>query len=68
MGFAGLRGGIWNVLINLKDITDPAFNAEMQSRCAKLLADAQALLERAMAYGDGKLAGMLEKKQRKEKV
>ncbi len=68
MGFAGLRGGIWNVIINLKDITDPAFNAEMQSRCARLLADAQALLERAMAYGDGKLAGMLEKKQRKEKV
>jgi glutamate formiminotransferase/formiminotetrahydrofolate cyclodeaminase len=68
MGFAGLRGGIWNVLINLKDITDPAFTADLQDRCARLLADAQALLERAMAHGDGKLAGMLEKKQRKEKV
>jgi hypothetical protein len=38
----------------------------MQSRCARLLGEAQALLERAMAYGDGKLAGMLEKKSRKE--
>jgi len=66
MGFAGLRGGIWNVLINLKDITDPAFTADMQGRCARLLDDAQALLARAMAHGDGKLAGMLEKKPRKE--
>jgi glutamate formiminotransferase/formiminotetrahydrofolate cyclodeaminase len=68
MGFAGLRGGIWNVLINLKDITDPAFTADMQSRCAQLLADAKTLLDGAMAYGDGKLAGMLEKKPRREKV
>jgi len=63
MGFAGLRGGIWNVLINLKDITDPAFNADMQDRCAKLLADAQAMLDASMAHGDGKLAAMLEKKK-----
>ena len=68
MGFAGLRGGIWNVLINLKDITDPAFNADMRDRCARLLADAQVLLERALAYGDGKLAAMLEPKPRKEKA
>ena len=64
MGFAGVRGGIWNVLINLKDITDPAFNADLQARCAKLLADARALLEGALAYGDGKLAAMLEKNSR----
>ena len=65
MGFAGVRGGIWNVLINLKDITDPAFNADLQARCAKLLADARALLEGALAYGDGKLAAMLEQKSRR---
>jgi glutamate formiminotransferase/formiminotetrahydrofolate cyclodeaminase len=63
MGFAGLRGGIWNVLINLKDITDAAFNREMEKRCADLLAEARALLEAAMAFGDGKLAGMLEPKK-----
>jgi len=62
MGFAGLRGGIWNVLINLKDITDPAFNADLRGRCAQLLADAAALLEATLAHGDGKLAAMLEKK------
>jgi glutamate formiminotransferase/formiminotetrahydrofolate cyclodeaminase len=68
MGFAGLRGGIWNVLINLKDIADAAFRADMEARCARLLADARALLDAAMAHGDGRLSGMLEKKQRKENV
>jgi glutamate formiminotransferase / formiminotetrahydrofolate cyclodeaminase len=61
MGFAGVRGGIWNVLINLKDITDPAFNASMRDRCAGLLGDAQALLDSALAHGDGRLAAMLDK-------
>ena len=64
MGFAGLRGGIWNVLINLKDITDVAFTTEMETRCSGLLAEAGALLEGAMAYGDGRLGAMLEKKSR----
>ncbi len=64
MGFAGLRGGIWNVLINLKDITDAGFTTEMETRCAGLLAEARALLEGALAYGDGKLGAMLEKKSR----
>jgi glutamate formiminotransferase/formiminotetrahydrofolate cyclodeaminase len=62
MGFAGVRGGIWNVLINLKDITDATFTAEMRARCAQLLADAQGLLDGAMAHGDGRLAAMLDKK------
>jgi glutamate formiminotransferase/formiminotetrahydrofolate cyclodeaminase len=55
MGFAGLRGGIWNVMINLKDITDGAFRAEMQANCAELLARARALAESATAYGDAAL-------------
>ena len=59
MGFAGVRGGIWNVLINLKDITDAAFNQDMEARCAQLLAGAQALLDEATAHGDAKLAAML---------
>ncbi|MDR3671661.1 MAG: cyclodeaminase/cyclohydrolase family protein, partial [Holophaga sp.] len=57
MAFAGLCGGIWNVRINLKDITDPAFTADLQDRCARLLAEAQALLDGALAYGEGRLAG-----------
>ena len=62
MGYAGVRGGIWNVLINLKDIKDPAFTGDMEARCASLLADAEALLGKAAAYGDGKLTAMLAKK------
>ena len=36
-----------------KDITDPAFNADLRGRCAQLLADAAALLEATLAHGDG---------------
>ena len=63
MGFAGVRGGIWNVLINLKDITDGAYNDEMKAKCAQLLADARALLEEAMARGDQALERMLAGKK-----
>lgn len=63
MGFAGVRGGIWNVLINLKDITDEAFNQDLKNRCAGLLSEAKALLDEACAYGDDRLADMLVKKK-----
>ena len=59
MGFAGVRGGIWNVIINLKDITDEAFKGEMKAGCAQLLEQARALGESAAAYGDGALEQML---------
>ncbi len=63
IAFAGVRGGIWNVLINLKDITDEAFNADMKTRCAELLERAEALVKRATAYGDEKLEAMLARKK-----
>jgi glutamate formiminotransferase / formiminotetrahydrofolate cyclodeaminase len=56
---AGVRGGIWNVLINLKDIADAAFVAEMQPTCAKLLDQANALLARATSDGNARLEAML---------
>ena len=59
MGFAGVRGGIWNVLINLKDISDSAYNDDMRAKCSKLLAAAQALLDDVVAAGDAKLGKML---------
>ena len=62
MGFAGLRGGIWNVLINLKDINDADFTADMENRCKQLLVDAKLVLDDAMTQGDGQLAKMLVKK------
>jgi len=61
IAFAGVRGGIWNVLINLKDITDAAFVAELQPACAKLLDQANALLARATGEGNARLEAMLRK-------
>ncbi|MDP2876479.1 MAG: cyclodeaminase/cyclohydrolase family protein, partial [Holophaga sp.] len=61
MGFAGVRGGIWNVLINLKDISDAAYNEAMKTQCEKLLVDAIALMDRAISEGDKKLEAMLTK-------
>jgi len=58
---AGVRGGIWNVLINLKDIADAAYVAEMRPVCARLLAQADALLARASSEGSARLEAMLRK-------
>jgi len=59
IAFAGVRGGLWNVLINLKDIKDAAYNEAMKATCASLLAQAQDLLARATAHGDARLEAML---------
>ena len=61
MAFAGVRGGIWNVVINLKDITDPAYVAEMQAQCSDLLAKAGEKLAEVTAYIDQKLLDRLNK-------
>jgi glutamate formiminotransferase / formiminotetrahydrofolate cyclodeaminase len=62
MGFAGVRGGIWNVVINLKDITDEAYNQDLKTRCGQLLTEAKALLDEATGFGDQALERMLAKK------
>ena len=64
IGFAGVRGGIWNVLINLKDIADPAFVAEMRAKCEALLAEARALLDQATAQVDRQLAEQMAERSR----
>ena len=61
MGFAGLRGGLWNVIINLKDITDKSFNQDMGIRCLELLNAAKAAQDEATDYGDQALEQMLAK-------
>ena len=63
MGFGGVRGGIWNVIINLKDITDEVYNGEMKAKCAGLLAESRALLDEGTAFGDQALERMLAKKK-----
>lgn len=36
IAFVGVQGGIYNVLINLKDISDESFNEKMRKECADL--------------------------------
>lgn len=44
MAFCGVKGGIYNVLINLKDIKDETFIKEMKKTCAALEKRAQKYL------------------------
>ena len=61
IAFAGVRGSLWNVLINLKDIHDEVYTADLKARCAELLHTAQTLLGEATAEGEARLEGMLDK-------
>jgi glutamate formiminotransferase/formiminotetrahydrofolate cyclodeaminase len=63
VAFAGVRGGIWNVLINLKEITDPTFVNEMRDTCEGLLRDATALLAQVTAHVDARLTESLSPKK-----
>jgi glutamate formiminotransferase/formiminotetrahydrofolate cyclodeaminase len=49
MAFAGLKGALLNVLINLPGIEDAAFVAEMRAEAARLEEEARAMLESTMA-------------------
>jgi len=62
IAFAGVRGGLWNVLINLKDVADPAYVAEKRAACVGLLAQARALADEAAAAVDERLVAMIEKR------
>jgi glutamate formiminotransferase/formiminotetrahydrofolate cyclodeaminase len=61
MAHAGVRGGIWNVVINLKDITDAAYVADMQAQCTELLARSTGKLAEVTAFVDQKLIDRLQK-------
>jgi glutamate formiminotransferase/formiminotetrahydrofolate cyclodeaminase len=45
VGYAGVVGGTWNVLVNLQDLEDEAFRRDMRTRCADLQARARELRE-----------------------
>ncbi len=62
--FTGVRGGLWNVLINLKDIKDGAFVDEMQTRCTSILTEAQALMAKVGDEGDASLKSMIGAKRK----
>jgi len=61
MAHAGVRGGIWNVVINLKDITDAAYISDMQTQCASLLAQSGDKLKEITDFVDQKLLDRLAK-------
>jgi len=60
IAYTGVRGGILNVLINLKDIRDEEFVAEMEMKCSELNERAIGLLAEVNAYVDGKLKSMMK--------
>jgi glutamate formiminotransferase / formiminotetrahydrofolate cyclodeaminase len=64
IAYAGVRGGLWNVLINLKDITDAAYVADKRGASARLLGEARALADEAGSYVDGTLFAMIESGKR----
>lgn len=45
IAFTGVKGGIYNVLINLKNVEDKDFVAEMKSKCKKVEQDAKSKLD-----------------------
>jgi glutamate formiminotransferase/formiminotetrahydrofolate cyclodeaminase len=64
MGYAGVRGAVWNVVINLKDIQDTTYIEDMQKKCEKILADASSLAQKASTYTDTKLLEMIAKSRK----
>jgi len=56
VAFAGLKGGLYNVLINLKDIDDETFKQQMRQRCTELENRARQTLDDIEKFLAGKLA------------
>jgi glutamate formiminotransferase/formiminotetrahydrofolate cyclodeaminase len=53
--YTGVLGGIYNVLINLKDIKDKQFVDEMRKNCAELKINAQNKLDEVLSFIENKL-------------
>ena len=53
--YTGLLGGVYNVLINLKDIKDQKFNEEMKKTCVELKEKAQKKLNEVLSFVESKL-------------
>jgi len=53
--YTGVLGGIYNVLINLKDITDKKFTEEMRKTCAELKEKARNKLGDVLNFVENKL-------------
>ncbi|MBL1214965.1 MAG: glutamate formimidoyltransferase [Ignavibacteriae bacterium] len=55
--YTGLLGGFYNVLTNLKDIDDEAFNADMRKQCSDLKKEGLERLNKVLKYVEDNLAG-----------
>ncbi|MBI4404239.1 MAG: glutamate formimidoyltransferase [Deltaproteobacteria bacterium] len=58
VAYAGVRGGVWNVLINLKDITDGHYIKSMRTRCQTLLQQAESQLAQSSRWVDQNLESL----------
>ncbi len=55
MAYSGVLGGIYNVLINLKDIDDEEYCLEMRNKCAKIKSVANTKLSEILEFVESKL-------------
>lgn len=56
LAFAGVRGGIWNAEVNLRDVTDADYVAQVRAECEVLLAEASEVLAGTTAFVDSSLS------------
>ncbi|OGB68130.1 MAG: hypothetical protein A2Y94_13440 [Caldithrix sp. RBG_13_44_9] len=61
IAFTGVRGGIFNVLINLPQVTDQQFIKEMKDTCSKLEQEAEKILQDALKTVHAVIAKLSEK-------
>ena len=55
VAFSGVKGGVYNVLINLKEIEDKAFVAEMKKTCSELENEALEALNNVLQFVEEKI-------------
>jgi glutamate formiminotransferase / formiminotetrahydrofolate cyclodeaminase len=55
MAYGGIVGGSLNVVINLADITDPAFVEEMKAETQRLRSEGAVILAEAIAVAEGRM-------------
>lgn len=55
IAYTGVLGGIYNVLINLKDINDQEFNNKMRKDCAELKEKAYSKLNEVLSFVEDRL-------------
>jgi len=60
IAFSGVKGGIFNVLINLKEIEDEKFVQDMIETCKKLEQDSQEDLNRVMRKVEDKIQSLMK--------